>query len=89
MANQDEELLWSRVDKALDEIRPHLAVDGGNVELVEITPEKIVRVKWIGSCENCNMSAMTMQAGVQEVVKNKIPEITKVIAINGVGVNQS
>jgi Fe-S cluster biogenesis protein NfuA len=85
MVNQNEDPLWSKVDRALDEIRPHLAVDGGNVELVEITKEKVVLVKWVGSCENCTMSAMTMQAGVQEVVKNKIPEILKVVAVNGVG----
>jgi Fe-S cluster biogenesis protein NfuA len=79
--------LWNRVEHALDEIRPHLAVDGGNVELVEITPDLIVRVKWIGTCEHCSMSAMTMKAGVQEVVQSKVPEIISVEAINGVLVN--
>jgi Fe-S cluster biogenesis protein NfuA len=89
MVNHNEEPLWNRVDRALDEIRPHLAVDGGNVEIVEITHDKEVRVRWVGSCENCTMSAMTMQAGVQEVVKNKIPEILKVVAVNGVGSGHS
>jgi Fe-S cluster biogenesis protein NfuA len=79
--------LWDRVEHALDEIRPHLAVDGGNVELVEITPDLIVRVKWLGTCEHCHMSAMTMKAGVQEVVQSKVPEIILVEAINGVLVN--
>lgn len=72
-----------RVEDALNEIRPHLAVDGGNVEIVEITGDLILRLKWIGTCENCNMSAMTMQAGIKEVIRNRVPEITQVEAING------
>lgn len=72
-----------RVEDALNEIRPHLAVDGGNVEIVEITADLILRLKWIGTCENCNMSAMTMQAGIKEVIRNRVPEITQVEAING------
>lgn len=72
-----------RVEVALNEIRPHLAVDGGNVEIVEITEDLILRLRWMGTCENCNMSAMTMQAGIKEVVKNRVPEIIQVEAING------
>ena len=72
-----------RVEEALNEIRPHLAVDGGNVEIVEITDDLILRLKWMGTCENCNMSAMTMQAGIKEVIKNRVPEIIHVEAING------
>lgn len=77
--------LWEMVEKALNEIRPHLAVDGGNVELVEISADHIVSVKWLGTCEHCSMSSMTMKAGVEEVIKSKVPQIKKVIAINGVG----
>lgn len=72
-----------RVEEALNEIRPHLAVDGGNVEIVEITEDLILRLRWMGTCENCNMSAMTMQAGIKEVIKNRVPEIIQVEAING------
>jgi Fe-S cluster biogenesis protein NfuA len=86
MTNSEYKSLFSRVEEALDEVRPHLAVDGGNVELIEITDDLTVKVKWIGSCEFCSMSSMTMKAGVQETVKNKVPEIDHVIAINGVHV---
>jgi Fe-S cluster biogenesis protein NfuA len=75
--------LKDRVEDALNEIRPHLAVDGGNVEIVEITADLVLKLKWIGTCENCNMSAMTMQAGIKEVIRNRVPEITHVEAING------
>jgi Fe-S cluster biogenesis protein NfuA len=75
--------LKDRVEDALNEIRPHLAVDGGNVQIVEITSGLVLRLKWIGTCENCNMSAMTMQAGIKEVIRNRVPEIIHVEAING------
>jgi Fe-S cluster biogenesis protein NfuA len=75
--------LKDRVEDALNEIRPHLAVDGGNVEIVEITADLVLKLKWMGTCENCNMSAMTMQAGIKEVIRNRVPEITHVEAING------
>ena len=80
----DPEMI-SRVEEALDEVRPHLAVDGGNVELVEITDKFIIKLKWLGTCENCSMSEMTMKAGVENAIKNKVPEVAGVIAINGIG----
>ncbi|MBK8628608.1 MAG: NifU family protein [Saprospiraceae bacterium] len=75
--------MFEKVNKALDEIRPHLAVDGGNIELVEVTDDLIVRIKWMGNCEHCSMSAMTMKAGVEQAIKSRLPEIKSVEAING------
>ncbi len=74
------------VDAALNEIRPHLAVDGGDIEVVDITDDMIVQIKWLGNCEGCNMTAMTMKAGIQETLKRKLPQIKDVIAINGIEV---
>lgn len=76
--------LLQRVNNALEDIRPHLAVDGGNIEVVEITQDFIVKIKWIGNCEHCTMSAMTMKAGVEQAIKSKVSEIKSVEAINGV-----
>ncbi|HOY16296.1 MAG TPA: NifU family protein [Haliscomenobacter sp.] len=75
--------LISRIDLALNEVRPHLAVDGGNVEVVDVTDEKVVKIKWLGNCQNCNMSIMTMRAGIEQAIRVKVPEITGVEAING------
>ena len=75
--------ILDKVNHALDEIRPHLAVDGGNIEVVEITNDLIVRIKWLGNCEHCSMSAMTMRAGVEQALKSKMPEIKAVEAVNG------
>ncbi len=76
--------ILTRVDLALDEIRPHLQVDGGDIEVVEITEDLIVKVRWMGNCESCNMSIMTMRASVEQAIKNKVHEITGVIAVNGI-----
>ncbi|MCF8236639.1 MAG: NifU family protein [Saprospiraceae bacterium] len=75
--------LWQRIDEALDDIRPHLQGDGGNIEIVEITDQNVLRIKWLGTCESCNMSVMTMRAGVEQAVRAKVPEITSVVAVNG------
>jgi Fe-S cluster biogenesis protein NfuA len=79
----DKERLNIRVNEALDEIRPHLAVDGGDIELVDITDDFIVQVKWLGNCEFCTMSVMTMRAGVEQAIMNRISEIKGVHAVNG------
>jgi Fe-S cluster biogenesis protein NfuA len=73
-----------KVDRALDEIRPHLAVDGGDIDVVEVSDDMEVLVRWMGNCEFCNMSTMTMRAGVEHAIKTKVPEIKSVKAINGV-----
>lgn len=83
MTVQETETLKERVDAALDEIRPHLDVDGGNIEVVEVTDDYVVKVKWLGNCEFCSMSVMTMKAGVEQTIKAKIPEIKEIVAING------
>ncbi len=84
MSIQEKEQILGRIEKALDDVRPHLAVDGGNVELVDLTDEMIVRIKWLGNCENCNMSAMTMRAGIEQSIRSKVPDIAGVEAVNGV-----
>ncbi|MFN8339422.1 MAG: NifU family protein [Saprospiraceae bacterium] len=75
--------IYLKVSKALDEIRPHLAVDGGNIELVEVTEDRVVKIKWLGNCEHCAMSEMTLKAGIEQAIRSKWPEIYKVEAING------
>jgi len=84
MSKAENQALVDRVDAALEEIRPHLKVDGGNIEVVEVTEDMRVRVKWLGNCEFCSMSAMTMKAGVEQTLKAKIPEIQSIEAVNGV-----
>jgi Fe-S cluster biogenesis protein NfuA len=86
MTTSDRESLYARIEAALDAVRPHLRVDQGDVELVNVTDDMRVQIRWMGMCESCSMSAMTLRAGLTEAIKNKIPEITAVEAINGIGV---
>lgn len=79
--NNKEELLI-RIESALDEIRPYLNDDGGNVELVDVTDEMIVKVKLLGACSSCNMSAMTVQAGIEGTLKSIVPEVNGVVSIS-------
>lgn len=78
----DHENLLQRVEEALDTIRPYLLADAGNVSIVEITDEKVLKIKLLGSCESCPMSIMTLKAGIEQAVKKAVPEITAVEAIN-------
>ncbi|MCK4952472.1 NifU family protein [Candidatus Bathyarchaeota archaeon] len=69
-----------RVEKALEEVRPQLQTDGGDIELVEIEND-VVKVRMKGACAGCPMSSMTLQWGVEQYLKKKIPEIARVEAI--------
>ena len=75
--------LLTRINDSLNDIRPFLKVDGGNVEVVDVTDDNIVYVRWLGNCETCSMSAMTMKAGIEQAIRTKMPEIRGVIAVNG------
>jgi len=70
-----------KIEIALQSIRPFLQKDGGDVEFVELTEDNVVRVRLTGACETCSMSAMTLKAGIEESIKNAIPQIIRVEAI--------
>jgi len=74
--------MLDRVETALEKIRPFLIADGGNVRVLEVTDDLIVRLELTGACETCPMSAMTMKAGIEEAIKRDIPEIIEVVAVN-------
>ncbi|PHI21174.1 hypothetical protein CEQ90_03905 [Lewinellaceae bacterium SD302] len=82
MSTTEKNELLERVDRALDDVRPHLAVDNGNVEVVDVTEDLTVKVKWLGSCVGCSMSEMTMKAGLEQAIKSRLPQIQKVVAVN-------
>jgi Fe-S cluster biogenesis protein NfuA len=74
--------LREQIEFALDTIRPYLEADGGNVRIVELTDDMVLRLELLGSCGTCPMSTMTLKAGVEEAIKRAIPEIKQVEAIN-------
>lgn len=74
--------LINRIEEALNQLRPFLEADGGNVALVEITEDKVVRLELLGACKSCSMRMMTFKAGLEEAVRRAAPEITGVEAVN-------
>lgn len=74
--------LRERVEFALDTIRPYLEADGGNVRIVELTDDMVLKIEMMGSCGSCPMSTMTLKAGIEEAIKRAIPEIVRVEAVN-------
>ncbi len=75
-----KEAVKDKVEKALKELRPQLQADGGDIELVEVE-NGIVKVKMKGACAGCPMSTMTLQWGVENFLKKKIPGIVRVEAV--------
>lgn len=75
--------LTERIEAALSSIRPYLQADGGNVRVVEVTPDNVVRLALEGSCVGCEMAAMTFRGGIEEAIRRNVPEVTGIEAING------
>jgi len=70
-----------QVEKAIEEVRPHLQADGGDVELVEVTEDGVVKVRLKGACVGCPMRQMTLTHGITQFIKKKVPEIKEVQAV--------
>lgn len=80
MTNNKEELR-SKVLVALDQLRPFLHADGGDMELIDITDDAIVQVRLLGSCSDCSMSQMTIKGGLEVALKMAAPELKGVVAV--------
>ena len=70
-----------KVNKGIDAVRPYLTADGGDVELVEITDDNVVKVRLLGSCEGCPFSMMTLKAGIEQSIKKEWPEISSIESV--------
>ena len=75
-----EEILKS-VASTLDQVRPYLQADGGDIEVVELTDDNILKVRLTGACHGCPFSMQTLKAGVEQAIKRDIPQIKEVVSI--------
>jgi Fe-S cluster biogenesis protein NfuA len=73
--------MQDKVTEVLDKVRPALQRDGGNVELVEVTDDGIVKVKLVGACAGCPMSQMTLKNGIERILKQEVPEVKEVVNV--------
>ena len=70
-----------KIEAALNQVRPALQADGGNVELIDVSEQGVVQVHLVGACAGCPMSQMTLQQGIERVLKQLVPEVTAVQAV--------
>lgn len=74
--------LRERVEEVLDAVRPSLQAHGGDVNLVDVTPEKVARVELTGACGGCPMASVTLKLGIERVLAEEVPELAGVEAVN-------
>ena len=77
-----DQTILSKIEVALQEIRPFLEADGGDINFIELTDNWVVKVKLIGACSSCNISMMTLKNGVEMAVKRAVPEVKEVIEVS-------
>ena len=70
-----------KVEAVLDQIRPALVRDGGNVDLVDVGEDGVVKVQLTGACAGCAMSTMTLKMGIEKILKQEIPEVKEVVSV--------
>jgi Fe-S cluster biogenesis protein NfuA len=70
-----------RIKEVLEQIKPALRADGGDLELVEVTEDGVVKVKLLGACGHCPMSTMTLKMGIEKRLKEQVPEVKEVLAV--------
>lgn len=80
--SEDKELLTSKVKNIIEQVRPYLQQDGGDITFVGITDDNIVNVELMGACGSCPYSTMTLKNGVENTIRKALPEIKAVEAVN-------
>ena len=78
-ATTNQEII-QKIEESIEQLRPFLKADGGDIQLLRVE-NNVAKVKLLGACQSCNMSAMTLKAGVEEAVKKAVPQITSVEAV--------
>lgn len=79
---KEEKDILLRIEEALDQVRPYLKTDGGDISFVELTDDFVVKVKLLGACTDCSVNQMTLKAGVEQSVKKYAPEVKSVINVS-------
>jgi len=74
-------MLKEKVQDALDKVRPSLQADGGDVQLIDVDEAGVVKVKLTGACGGCPMSQMTLKMGIEKVLKQNVPEVSRVVSV--------
>jgi Fe-S cluster biogenesis protein NfuA len=81
MGKLTDEKVLNKIKSAINSVRPYLIADGGDVELVEVTDELVVKVKLVGACHGCPFSVQTLRAGIEQAIRNEVPDIKELISV--------
>jgi Fe-S cluster biogenesis protein NfuA len=81
MSSNPQQEIIEKINSAINEVRPYLNADGGDVELVELTGDMTVKVRLTGACDGCPFSMMTLRAGIEQAIRKKFPEMKELIAV--------
>ncbi len=74
--------ITKKIEASLDSIRPYLMADGGNVKILELSSDNVLKLEFVGACGSCPMSTMTFKAGVEEAIKRAVPEVKSIEVVN-------
>ena len=81
MDNVHKKDLMQKIASAIETVRPYLKADGGDVELIDVTDDLVVKVRLTGACDGCPFSMMTLRAGIEQAVRRNVPEIKALQAV--------
>lgn len=81
MENKSSEEVLVKIKRAIESIRPYLIADGGDIELIEVTEDLIVKVKLVGACQGCPFSEQTLRAGIEHAIRNEVPDIKELVSL--------
>ena len=81
MENNRKKELMQKIHVAIESVRPYLKADGGDVELIDLTEDLVVKVRLTGACGGCPFSMMTLKAGIEQAVRKNVPEIKELVAV--------
>ena len=74
--------ITNKIEEALEQVRPFLQSDGGDIKLIDISSDNIVKVELLGACSDCEVSMMTLKAGVEQAIRKVFPELKELVEIN-------
>jgi Fe-S cluster biogenesis protein NfuA len=79
MKNED---ILLKINKGIEAVRPYLTADGGDVELVDVTSDNVVKVRLLGACDGCPFSVMTLKAGIEQAIRKEWPELNTIESVS-------
>ena len=82
MDKQNREDVLAKINQAIESVRPYLVADGGDIELLDVSDDLVIKVKLLGACQGCPFSEQTLRAGIEHAIRNEVPDIKELVSIS-------